>query len=138
MIFDHEWFLIWLGIFTFILMVTFVFVVYVIQRKYIIKRYEEETNLAETERFFEVNRRFVQIFPFLKSGHYSLHLLFIMLMTDKAMKKNFRFRDSPRREDILSHFSTRERIHTFIGIGCGFLGLILGLAINFLSWYWKI
>jgi len=117
---------------------TFGFLMFVIQRRYIVKRYEMETNLAETEELLvEVARPWIMMFPFLKTVFYSTHLLMIMCRSDKALKKNIHFKDSPSREEILSHFSKKERVLTVVTLGCGFLGMSIGLVFLIRDWYWS-
>jgi nitrate reductase NapE component len=107
-----------------------------IQRRYIIKRYEEETNLAETEKFLEVYRPFIIMFPSLKPGCYSTHLLLVMLWSDETLKKNIHFKDSPSRKELLSHFSKKERVLTAVTAGCALLAVALLGSFGFLYWLW--
>ncbi len=119
------------------LMIAFGFMVHVTQRRYIVRRYEEETKLADTEKFFEITRPWVTMFPFLRAGIYSMHLLIIMCRSDKSMKKNLYFKDSPSRAEILSHFSKKERVLTAVSLGCGFLAMTIGIVFLILERLWR-
>jgi hypothetical protein len=136
--FNYKWFVLGIGISWAILWCAFGFLTFVIQRRYIVKRYEVETNLAETEKFLlEVYRPWIKMFPVLKAVCYSTHLLIIMCRSDKTMKKNPYFKDSPSRAEILSHFSKKECVLTAVTLGCGFLGVALLAIYSLLDWLWK-
>ena len=119
------------------LLYTFAFLMFVIQRRYIIKRYEVETNLAETEKFFEAYRSLFIMFPSTRTILYTTHLYLVILRSDNALRKKYQFKDSPSREVLLSHFSKKERIFTVVTLGCGFLGAAIGFVFLILDWYWS-
>ncbi len=133
---NYHWFVLDVGFVAAFLLYTFAFLTFVIQRRYIVKRYEVETNLAETERLLEICRPWIMMFPFMRAGFYSLHLLMIILRSDKAMKRNRYFKDSPSRAEILSHFSKKECVLTAVSLGCGFLGMALCFVFLILERYW--
>ncbi len=119
-------------------MCTFGFMVFVVQRRYIVKRFELETNLAETEKLLiEVARPWIMMFPVLKAVFYSTHLLMIMCRSDEALKKNRYFKDSPSRAEILSLFTKKERVLTAVTAGCAFLGMALLSVFLILERYWR-
>jgi len=137
--FDPDLFLVFVGIGIFILMIIFMFMTFVVQKKYIVKRYEEETNLWEIKGFKGLrDTGILVLFPIFKPGTYSTHLFSVMLLSDRIMKKFPGFRGSPSREKILSYFSRKECILTSIALGSGFLGMFLMFVYEFLSWYWKV
>jgi hypothetical protein len=137
--FDSIWFCIDVGIVGIILMMVFMFMTFVVQRQFIVKRYEEETNLWET-KFFKPYRDIgiLVSFPIFKPVFYSTHLFLVMLLSSRIMKKLPSFSGSPSHEQILSYFSRKECILTAVGLGSGFLGLFLVFVSNFLHWYWKL
>lgn len=106
------------------------------QRPYIIKRYEEETDLAETERMFTAGNP-LMVFKNMKVAFYTLHLFLIVLMNDQMMKKNPNFKNSPSRKEILSHFSSMECIIALVTLGCGILGMVLLIVYLILNYLWK-
>lgn len=120
-----------------ILMYTFGLLMFVIQRRFIVKRYEVETNLAETEKFFEIARPFIMMFSHTRTVFYTTHLLLVMLWSDKTLKKKYHFKDSPSRKELLSHFSKKERVLTAVTLGCGFLGAAILSIFGFLYWLWS-
>lgn len=134
--FDYQWFVLGVAFSAEILLLAFGFLTFVVQRRYIVKRYEVETSLVETEKFFEICRPWIMMFPPLKAGCYSMHLLIIMCRSDKSMKRNPYFKDSPSRAEILSHFSKKERVLTAVSLGCGFLGMAIGCVFLILKRYW--
>jgi hypothetical protein len=135
--FDPTWLFICVGIATIILMTISMFMTFVVQKKYIIKRFEEETNLLREIRGL-YNLITPRLFPISKPITYSVVLFLAMLMNDKIMKMSPGFRGSPSRKEILSHFSKKERILTAVSVGSCFLCLFLVPVWYFISWYWKI
>ncbi len=76
-------------------------------KKFIVKRYEHETNLTDTI-FFNEHFTFAKYKPdFLKSGLYATHLTMCLWAWRFYGKKKI-FRDIDNPEIVISHFSKKE------------------------------
>ena len=118
-----------------VLLIAFQCFLFFYQRPYIIKRYEEETDLGATERMIEPARPFM-VFKNMKVVIYTAHLMMTILMSDRMVRK-INLRDSPNRKEILGHFSKKERVIALVAPGCGFLVMALLVSSSLLDYLWK-
>ena len=112
-----------IGMLGFFLILAFGILSRVSLKPFILRRYEEETNLAATEQFFFNNwlmgvKQYRVLF-------YSAHLMIVTMLNEKLLKKSPAFKNSPSREEILSHFSKKERTLTIITWASFFVGIFL-------------
>lgn len=116
-------------------MLTFGFLMFFVQRRFILKRYEEDTNLAETEPLFEV-LYFVMDSKAIRVLTYTTHLLLVILTDRGIMKKRGHLKNTPIKE-VLSHFSKKEQTLTVVTMGIGALGMAMAIVFLILNRMWK-
>lgn len=137
MSFDHDWLLTLIELVMFILVMICLFMIFIVQSRYIVKRYEEETDLGQNKYF--KHGIYLNFLPSIfKPVFYSAHLFAAMILNDRIMKKHPAFIDAPSREEILSYFSRKERILTIISSASCLLFFIFILVHLSLRLYWKL
>ncbi len=112
------------------LLISFVFN-YIIQPKYIIRRYEAETDLSNKKYFQHSAILFAHGYFGKKRGIaqiYTIHLFALLIIGDKLFSKLISFNDLKSRNDILKHFSIKEKIYTLFSGMSVFLFVFFGTA----------
>jgi hypothetical protein len=98
--------------------------IFFVQRRYIMKRYEEETELSKL--VFFSNPIFDSFFSgaffrHLFAGFYTLHLFTVWLMPDSLRRRLPTYRDVADRDQVLRHFSKGELV---LSVVIGFMMLV--------------
>ena len=100
----------------FFLIITCIFG-YIVQPKYIIKKYSIETDLLTTKYFQHSMMSFAHKYYGGKRSialTYTFHLFVAMMISDKFLSKLGGYRDIKDKNDILKHFSKKEKAYTLI------------------------
>lgn len=107
----------------------------IFQRRYIIRRYEEETALSKL-RFFE-NPLLTYFKPSLqrsvKNTLYTGHVFLARALPDSWLKRLRSFSDVTDRNEILRHFSRGEVAIAVFAMTLGLASLAVGVVVLFLS-----
>lgn len=103
--------------------------IFFVQRRYIMKRYEEETQLSKlvffsNPVFDSFSGRF---YRHLFAGFYTLHLFTVWLMPDSLRRRVPTYRDVTDREQVLRHFGTGELV---LSVAIGFM-VSIGMTLVF-------
>jgi hypothetical protein len=110
--------------------------IFFVQRRYIMRRYEEETQLSKL--VFFSNPVFDSFsgafFRHLFAGFYTLHLFSVWLMPDALRRRVPTYRDVTDRDQVLRHFSTGELV---LSVVIGFM-VSLGMTLVFVLFAVKI
>lgn len=127
--------MLFLGIPIIILAFTFGYLMFFVQELFIFKRYEEDTNLSETEPLFKV-LSFIMDSKAIRAVLYTTHL-FMVILTDRGIiKRRGHLKNTPTKE-MLTHFSEKECTYTVVTIGCGALCMALAIVFHILNRMWK-
>ncbi len=104
-------------------------------KKFIVRRYEEETDLLKT-LYFKEHLPFAQYLPgFLSSGLYAAHLLICVWGWRFYGKKKI-FRDIENREFITQHFSKTEIFRVKRTFFIAVIVVFHAIGMDIIDWIW--
>lgn len=132
---DHPAWFVWMRAVGGALFVLSWLVVWLVQRKYIIRRYEQETTLSKLVAF--QNPMLVAISPAMLTGVkrfvYTVHVFSAWILPDAWRRRLPSFSDVRDRNDILCHFSRWEIAISVVASSMGLTGLAIGVVVLILS-----
>ena len=124
-----SWFT-WIRNLAALLLILFWLTILLFQRRYIIRRYEEETPLSRL-RFFQ-NPLLLTFKPSLqrslKRGIYTMHVFMARVLPSPWLKRLRSFSDVGERDEILRYFSRSEVAIAVVAGSMAVLGMILAVA----------
>jgi hypothetical protein len=103
------------------------------QRRYIVRRYEVETNLHAMKSCQLPHYVFFRGVDYIMALNYSGHLFLVVALSDKILHKLPGFSDLRTKQDVLQFFSRKELVATFIMCVSGFGGLFMAIIGYFLK-----
>lgn len=109
--------------------------VWLFQRRYIIRRYEEETALSKLQAFQNPLLRTISpgMLTGIKRFVYTMHVFTAWLLPNRWRKRLRSFSDVTDRNQILQHFSRGEVAVAVAASTMALLGLALGIVVLALS-----
>jgi hypothetical protein len=103
------------------------------QRRYIVRRYEVDSNLHEMKSCQLPHYVFVRGIDYIMALNYSGHLFLVCVLSHSILHKLPGFSDLGTKQDVLRFFSKKAMIATVVMVASGLVIFLLSIIYYFLK-----